>query len=177
MSDLMIEYHDTEWGAFTIDDTAHFEHLSLEGFQAGLSWEAVLKKRGNFRNLFADFDPEVVVKYDEKRVQEILQDKGGIRHEQKIRAVINNAAKILEIREKHGSFGRFLFESFGGEIKVNRFKKMEDLPPKTEESAKLSGELKKLGFKFVGPTTIYAHLQAVGFVNDHVVNCFRFKEV
>ena len=176
-SDLMVEYHDTEWGVFTTDDIAHFEHLSLEGFQAGLSWETVLKKRENFKNLFANFDPVVVAKYDEKKVQEILQDKGGIRHEQKIRAVINNAGRILDIREQHGPFGRFLFESFGGEIKINHFKEMRDLPPKTVESEELSGELKKLGFKFVGPTIIYAYLQAMGFVNDHVVDCFRWKEV
>lgn len=176
-SDLMIQYHDTEWGVFTLDDVDHFEHLSLEVFQAGLSWETVLKKRETFRRLFTGFDPEVVAKFDEARVQEILKDKGGIRNEQKIRAVINNAGRVLEIREKHGSFGRFLFETFGGEVKVNRFKKMEELPAKTAVSEFLSIKLKKLGFKFVGPTIVYAHLQAVGFVNDHTIDCFRWKEV
>jgi len=176
-SDLMIEYHDNEWGVFTLDDVAHFEHLSLEIFQAGLSWETVLKKRETLRRLFADFDLKAVARFDEARVQEILKDKGGIRNERKIRAVINNAGRILEIREKHGPFGRFLFESFGGEVKVNSFKKMEEVPPKTAVSEFLSIKLKKMGFKFVGPTIVYAHLQAVGFVNDHVVECFRWREV
>ncbi|MBN1574879.1 MAG: DNA-3-methyladenine glycosylase I [Deltaproteobacteria bacterium] len=177
-SDLMIRYHDTEWGVFTLDDIAQFEHLSLEVFQAGLSWETILKKRETLRRLFADFDPEIVARFDEARVQEILKDRGGIRNERKIRAVINNAVRILEIREKQGGpFGRFLFESFGGEVKINSFKKMEELPPKTAVSEYLSIKLKKLGFNFVGPTTIYAHLQAVGFVNDHIVDCFRWREV
>lgn len=176
-SDLMIEYHDTEWGVFTLDDIAQFEHLSLEVFQAGLSWETILKKRKTLRRLFAGFDIEAVARFDEGRVQEILKDKGGIRNERKIRAVINNAERILEIGEKQGSFGRFLFESFGGEVKINSFENMGELPAKTAVSEFLSIKLKKLGFKFVGPTTLYAHLQAVGFVNDHVVDCFRWREV
>ncbi|MBN1883453.1 MAG: DNA-3-methyladenine glycosylase I [Deltaproteobacteria bacterium] len=173
MGEYLAPYHDTEWGAFTMDDRAHFEHLSLEGFQSGLSWTTILKKRGHLNRIFADFDPAAVAEFDENSVEKILQDPGGIRNRRKVNSVLNNARRVLEIQEREGSFGGFLFEAFGGKVVVNRFTKDSEIPPHTEKSTRLAKILKKEGFSFVGPTTVYAHLQSMGFVNDHLTSCFR----
>jgi DNA-3-methyladenine glycosylase I len=175
--EYLAPYHDTEWGVFTLDDRAHFEHLSLEGFQSGLSWTTILKKRAHLNTLFAGFDPVKVAEYDDATIERILEDTGGIRNRQKVVSVVNNAQRVLEIIEREESFGGFLFDTFGGRVTVNRFTKDSEIPPHTEASAKLAKLLKKEGFSFVGPTTVYAHLQSMGFVNDHMVHCFRWGEV
>lgn len=175
--EYLIPYHDTEWGVFRLDDRAHFEHLSLEGFQSGLSWTTILKKRAHLNMLFADFNPAAVAEFTDDAIERILQDTGGIRNRLKVNAVVNNARRVLEIIEREGSFGGFLFDAFGGKVLVNRFTKDSEIPPHTEKSARLAKILKKEGFSFVGPTTVYAHLQSMGFVNDHLVGCFRREEV
>ena len=175
--EYLIPYHDTEWGVFTLDDRAHFEHLSLEGFQSGLSWTTILKKRGHLNRLFADFDPAVVAEFTGDDIEGILQDPGGIRNRRKVESVVNNARRVLQIIEREGSFFGFLFDVFGGTVLVNRFTKDAEIPPHTEKSTELAKILKKEGFSFVGPTTVYAHLQSMGFVNDHLVSCFRRSEI
>jgi len=175
--EYLAPYHNTEWGVFTLDDRAHFEHLSLEGFQSGLSWTTILKKRAHLNKIFADFDPIQVAGFDEKTVEEILKDTGGIRNRRKVESVVNNARSVLQIIQREGSFGGFLFDAFGGKVTVNRFTKDSEIPPHTDASARLAKLLKKEGFSFVGPTTVYAHLQSMGFVNDHLVSCFRWEEI
>lgn len=176
-SQLLIDYHDTEWGTFTLDDGVHFEHLCLEGFQAGLNWEMILKKREHLRRLFARFDAAAVAKFDERRIEEILQDPGGIRNRAKVRSVVNNAGRFLEVQEEHGTFSRFLLDLLGGAPIIHNFRSISEIPASTEEAQAISKVLKKRGFTFVGPTIIYAHLQATGFVNDHIVDCFRREEI
>jgi len=176
MTPLAIDYHDAEWGMFTLDDRVHFEHLSLEGFQAGLSWETILKKRGHLRRLFAGFDPEAIATFDEVKIAEILADPGGIRNAAKIKSTVNNAHKFLEVRREFETFSEFFLNLMGGKPIVNNFASLSEIPAETELSKRVSAELKRRGFTFVGPTTIYAHLQAVGFINDHLVECFRRKE-
>ena len=171
--EYLIPYHDTEWGVFTLDDRAHFEHLSLEGMQAGLSWTTILKKRAHLNTLFADFDPAIVSEFTVDTIERILLDPGGIRNRRKVTSVVNNARCVLEIIEREGSFGGFLFDAFGGRITVNRFTHDGKIPPHTEASTRLAKTLKKERFSFVGPTTVYAHLQSMGFVNDHLTSCFR----
>jgi DNA-3-methyladenine glycosylase I len=176
VSELAIRYHDLEWGAFSMDDAAHFEHLCLEGFQAGLSWETILKKRENLRRLFSDFDPEIIATYDEKRIAQILTDAGGIRNAAKIRSVVNNAGRFLNLRREFGTFSGFLLDLIGGKPIINAFTSLAEIPARTDVSTAVSEELKRRGFTFVGPTIVYAHLQAMGFVNDHLVGCFRREE-
>ncbi len=171
-SALLIRYHDTEWGRFTLDDRAHFEHLSLEGFQAGLSWETVLKKRENLRRLFDGFDPEAVAAFDEKTIAAILEDAGGIRNRAKVRSVVNNASRFVELHREGRTFSGMLLELLGGKPIDHRYRELSEIPAFTEEAATVSKALKKLGYTFVGPTIMYAHMQAVGFVNDHLVDCF-----
>lgn len=175
--EYLIPYHDTEWGVFSLDDRAHFEHLSLEGFQSGLSWATILKKRAHLNTLFADFNPANVAEFTDGAIEKILQDTGGIRNRRKVNAVVNNARRVLQIIEREGSFGGFLFDAFGGEVLVNRFTKDSEIPAHIEKSAQLAKILKKEGFSFVGPTTVYAHLQSMGFVNDHLTSCFRRREL
>ena len=175
--DYLAPYHDTEWGVFTLDDRAHFEHLSLEGFQSGLSWTTILKKRAHLNRLFSDFDPAAAAQFDEDTIEKILQDPGGIRNRRKVVSVVNNARRVLEIIEREGTFGAFLFDAFGGKVVVNRFTKDSDIPPHSEKSARLAKTLKGEGFSFVGPTTVYAHLQSMGFVNDHLTSCFRRQTI
>ena len=176
-SPLMIEYHDAEWGRLTLDDRAHFEHLCLEGFQAGLSWETVLKKRENLRRLFAGFDWDRVAAFDEKTIAAILQDAGGIRNRAKVRSVVNNAGRFVELHLGKRTFSGLLLDLIGGKPIVHRYRSLSEIPAFTDEAAEASKALKKLGYTFIGPTIIYAHLQATGLVNDHLVDCFVRKEI
>jgi len=170
-------YHDREWGVPVHDDRKLFEFLILEGAQAGLSWITVLKKRENYRKAYDNFDPQKVARYGTKKVTELLNNAGIIRNRLKIAASISNAQKFLETRGTFGSFSKYMWEFVGHKPVKNNFRSVRDLPVKTELSDALSADLKKRGFKFVGSTIMYAHMQAVGMVNDHVVGCFRRNEV
>lgn len=174
---LYIVYHDTEWGVPVFDDRKLFEFLILEGAQAGLSWLTVLKKRENYRKALEGFDPKKVAAYGEDKVQGLLRDPGIIRNQLKIRSAVTNAAAFLKIQEEFGSFAEYSWNFTGGKQIVNRFRSMREVPAKTPESDALSRDLRKRGFKFVGSTIVYAHMQAVGMVNDHIVDCFRHGEV
>jgi DNA-3-methyladenine glycosylase I len=172
--DLYRKYHDEEWGVPVRDDQLHFEFLVLEAMQAGLSWHTVLRKRENFRIAFDNFDYEKVAKYDDKKFDELISDAGIIRNKAKINATINNAQRFIEIRNEFGSFDKFIWSFVGGKPQKNKWKSLSEIPAKTELSDKVSKELLKRGFKFVGSTIIYAHLQATGIVNDHLVDCWRY---
>jgi DNA-3-methyladenine glycosylase I len=172
-----IRYHDEEWGVPVHDDRKHFEFLILEGAQAGLSWSTILNRRAGYRKAFADFNPEVVAQYDDKKYEELLQDASIIRNRLKIRSAINNAKRFLEVQKEFGSFDSYIWCFTDGKPVINRWEKMRDIPAKTPLSDQISKDLKKRGFNFVGSTIIYAHLQATGIVNDHEVSCFRFKEL
>ncbi|MDD9953405.1 MAG: DNA-3-methyladenine glycosylase I [Candidatus Woesearchaeota archaeon] len=174
---LYVQYHDEEWGVPVHDDQKLFEFLILEGAQAGLSWSTILKKRENYRKAYDNFDPKKVARYDEKKVQELLENEGIVRNKLKVRASILNAKLFLAIQKEFGSFETYIWGFVDGKVIKNRFKRMSDLPAKTEVSDALSADLKKRGFKFVGSTIMYAHMQATGMVNDHVMSCFRWKEV
>jgi DNA-3-methyladenine glycosylase I len=174
---LMIKYHDKEWGVPQFDDTKLFEFLVLESNQAGLSWSTVLNKRENFRKAFSGFDPKKVARFTKAKIEKLMQDAGIIRNRMKIEAAINNAKMFLKIQKEFGSFAAYSWKFVGNKPIVNRFKKMSDIPATTPESDAFSKDLKKRGFKFLGSTTVYAHMQACGMVNDHVVGCFRYKEV
>jgi DNA-3-methyladenine glycosylase I len=174
---LMLEYHDSEWGVPVHDDRKHFEFLVLEAAQAGLSWSIVLNKREAYRRAFSEFDPNKVARYTEKRVQKLLLDPGIIRNRQKIEAAIRNARAFLAIQEELGSFDAYSWRFVGGQPKVNRWKVTKQIPATSPESDAFSKDLKHRGFSFVGSTVIYAHMQAVGMVNDHLVDCFRYREV
>lgn len=169
-------YHDTEWGVPVHDDRKHFEFLILEGAQAGLSWITILKRREGYRKAFADFDPKVVAGFDEKKVTELLQFEGIIRNKLKIRSCINNAKLFLEIQKEFGSFDKYIWSFVDGKPIQNKRKSIKEVPAETEESRALSKDLKKRGFTFVGPTVIYAHMQATGLVNDHTRDCFCYKK-
>jgi DNA-3-methyladenine glycosylase I len=172
-----ITYHDTEWGVPEHDDRNLFEFLVLEGAQAGLSWDTILKRRENYRKAFDDFDFNKVAAYDEKKIAELLQDSGIIRNKLKVRSAVNNAKAYIKIREEFGSFDAYLKTFLPDEKPIlNSWKTMDDIPAKTEISEKISKDMKKRGFNFVGPTIVYAFMQAVGMVNDHVVDCFRHEE-
>ena len=174
---LYIAYHDNEWGVPLHDEQQLFEFLILETFQAGLSWITVLRKRENFRKAFDNFDYKKVALYGEDKIQELLLDAGIIRNKLKVRAAISNAAAFMEIQKEFGSFDKYIWDFVDGKpIQTNR-KLMSEITATTEISDKLSKDLKKRGFKFVGPTVIYAHMQAAGMVNDHVESCFRFDEL
>lgn len=173
----MREYHDKEWGVPVHSDRKHFEFLVLEGAQAGLSWSTILKRREGYRKAFANFDPKKVAKFTKRDVNRLLKDPGIIRNKLKVTSAINNAQRFLEIQQEFGSFDKYIWQFVGGQPIKNKWTKMSQLPAVTEESKALSRDLKKRGFTFVGPTIIYAHMQAVGMVNDHVVGCFRYKEV
>ncbi len=171
----MTAYHDEEWGVPLADDRKLFEFLILETMQAGLSWLIVLRKREHYRRVFDRFDPERIARYDARRVHRLLADPGIIRNRAKIEAAIANARAFLEVREERGSFARFMWEFVGGQPVVNRFRHLRQLPVTTPVSDAMSRELKVRGFKFVGSTVCYAHMQATGMVNDHVVACFRHR--
>lgn len=174
---LMLAYHDEEWGLPVHDDRQHFEFLVLEAAQAGLSWLTVLKKREGYRAAFSQFDPVDVAKYDARRFATLLANPGIIRNRLKIEAAIHNARMFLEVQRERGSFDDYCWDFVGGRPKINRWRTMKDVPTTSPESDAFSKDLKKRGFKFVGSTVIYAHMQAVGMVNDHLVGCFRHREV
>ncbi|MCI0455194.1 MAG: DNA-3-methyladenine glycosylase I [Candidatus Dadabacteria bacterium] len=176
-SPLMIEYHDKEWGEPVHDDRKLFELLVLEGAQAGLNWETVLKKRENYRKAFHNFDPAKIACYTEKDIKRLLGDPGIIRNRLKIEAAVTNANKFLKIQDEFGSFDKYIWQFVGGKTIYNKLKSLSELQATTKESDGMSKDLKKRGFKFVGSTICYAFMQAVGMVNDHVVNCFRYKEL
>jgi DNA-3-methyladenine glycosylase I len=170
-------YHDEEWGVPVHDDQKLFEFLTLESAQAGLSWITILRKRESFREAFAGFDPVRVARFTKKRVEQLLKNPGIIRNRMKIEAAINNARRFLEVQDAFGSFDAYSWRFVGGRPKVNKWRKLSDLPANTPESDAFSKDLKKRGFKFVGSTIMYAHMQASGMVNDHVVDCFRYREL
>jgi len=174
---LYIEYHDNEWGVPVHDDRKIFEMLVLEGAQAGLSWLTVLRKRENYRKAFDNFDPRKVAQYDSKKLQELLANEGIIRNNLKIHSAIQNARAFLEVQKEFGSFDAYIWQFVGGRPIRNSWKSLSELPAQTAESEAMSKDLKRRGFGFVGPTICYAHMQATGMVNDHVVTCFRYKEV
>ena len=170
-----IRYHDEEWGVPVFDDRVQFEFLILEGAQAGLSWSTILNKRDGYRKAFADFDPQKVARFTDKRVEKLLQDPGIVRNRLKVQSAVTNAKAFLAVQKEFGSFSDFIWDFVGGEPIQNQFKRDRDIPATSPESDALSKELKKRGFKFVGSTIVYAHMQATGLVNDHVVGCFRYK--
>ena len=174
---LMLEYHDTEWGTPVHDDRKWFEFIILDAFQAGLSWKTILNKRENFRRAFDGFDPRKVAEFDEAKVQQLLQDAGIVRNQLKIRAAVINAKAFLAIQEEFGSFDRYIWGFTGGKVVQSHLEKMSDMPVRTELSDRISKDLIKRGFKFVGSTIVYAFLQAAGVVNDHLTRCFRYKEL
>lgn len=174
---LYMEYHDTEWGLPVYDDERLFEFLILETFQAGLSWITVLRKRENFRVAFDNFDYKKVANYSEDKFEELIQNAGIIRNKLKIRATISNASAFMKIQQEFGSFSKYIWDFVDGKPIKNNCKSMADIPATTELSNIISKDLKKRGFKFVGSTVIYAHMQATGMVNDHVKDCFRYNEV
>lgn len=173
----MLDYHDREWGMPVHDDRKHFEFLALEGAQAGLSWSTVLKKREGYRRAFSGFDPEKVARFTAKRIQKLTSDPGIIRNRMKIEAVVRNARAFLAIQEGFGSFDAYSWRFVDGGPKVNRWKTMREIPATSPESDAFSKDLKQCGFSFVGSTIIYAHMQAVGMVNDHLLGCFRYREI
>ena len=170
---LSIAYHDKEWGIPVHDDRVLFEFLTLEGAQAGLSWETILKKRDAYRKAFADFDPSRVARFTDSRVQRLLQDPGIVRNELKIRSTVTNAEAFLAVQKEFGSFDAYVWTFVGGSPRVNRRRTLKDIPTRTPESDALSKDLLRRGFKFVGTTICYAFMQAVGLVDDHTVDCFR----
>jgi DNA-3-methyladenine glycosylase I len=172
-----VDYHDKEWGVPIHNDHRLFEFLTLEAAQAGLSWYIVLRKRKNYRIAFDLFNPEKVARYDEKKVQELLANPGIIRNRAKILAAINNARRFLKIQEEFGSFNVFMWRFVDGKPIVNELRKLEDYPATSRESEAMSKDLRQRGFKFVGPTVCYAHMQATGMVNDHTIACFRRHEI
>ena len=174
---LMIQYHDEEWGVPVHDDRKLFEFLVLDGFQAGVSWSVVLNKRKNFRKAFHNFNARRISKYTAQDVERLLADAGIIRNKFKIAAAVQNAKAFLKVQEEFGSFDKYIWGFVGGKPLVNAWKSLSEIPPRTELSDRLSADLKKRGFKFVGSTIVYAHLQATGLVNDHITSCFRYREV
>lgn len=174
---IYVAYHDTEWGVPVHDDQKIFEFLILEGMQAGLSWLTILKKRENFRAAFDNFNPEKVARYNARKIERLLQNPGIIRNRLKVNAAVTNAKAFLKVQEAFGSFDAYIWQFVGGQPKVNAWQSMKAIPAKTAESDALSTDLLKRGFKFVGSTICYAHMQAAGMVNDHLVSCFRYQEL
>jgi len=174
---LYLAYHDDEWGKPVHDDRVHFEFLVLEGAQAGLSWSTILHRREGYRKAFAAFDPEKVARFTKAAVGKLLKDTGIIRNRLKIESAIGNAKLFLEVQREFGSFDAYVWRFVDGRPKVNRWRSIRQIPPTSNESDALSKDLKSRGFKFVGSTIVYAHMQATGLVNDHVVSCFRCREL
>lgn len=175
--DQYVQYHDEEWGVPVRDDQTQFEFLILESAQAGLSWSTILKKREGYRDAFAGFDVEKVARFTDDDVSKLLQNPGIIRNEAKIRATINNAQKFIAIQEQVGSFTEYIWSFVDGSPIQNEWETLDNIPATTKISDKLSSDLKDRGFKFIGSTTIYAHMQATGLVNDHLVSCFRYADI
>ncbi len=176
-TDLSIAYHDREWGVPLHDDRALFEFLILEGAQAGLSWETILRKRDSYRAAFDGFDAQVIAKYDQRKIEQLLANPGIIRNRLKVNAAIQNAKAFLAIQNEFGSFDAYVWRFVGGKPKVNSWRSLREIPAKTAESDALSKDLSQRSFKFVGSTICYAFMQAVGMVNDHTVDCFRYYVV
>ena len=174
---LMVAYHDEEWGVPSRDDRHLYEMLTLEGAQAGLSWMTILRKRASYSKAFAGFDPARVARFDRRRVERLMTDPGIVRNRLKVESAVENAARVLEVREEHGSFSAYLWGWVDGRSLVGSYRALADLPAETPLSRKLSRDLKRRGFRFVGPTVCYAFMQAVGLVNDHVTGCFRHAEL
>ena len=174
---LYLSYHDTEWGVPEYDSRALYEKLVLDGFQAGLSWITILKKRDAYRRAFARFDPKKVARFDDKKLAALLDDSGIVRNRLKIASAVRNARAFLEVQKEHGSFAEYQWGFVGGKPVQNRWQSMKQIPPRSAISDAFSKDLKRRGFNFVGSTIIYAHMQAVGMVNDHVLGCFRHRAV
>jgi len=174
-NELSIRYHDEEWGVPVHDDRTLFEFLILEGAQAGLSWNTILNKRENYRKAFDGFDPARVARYDRRKVERLLRDPGIVRNKLKVASAVGNAKAFLRVQKEFGSFDRYVWQFVGGKPRVNSPESMKQVPARTPESDAMSKDLKKRGFRFVGSTICYAFMQAVGMVNDHVVDCFRYK--
>ena len=174
---LYVAYHDTEWGVPVHDDRKWFEFLTLEGAQAGLSWITILRKREAYRAAFDGFDPGKVAAYDEAKLAELLANPGIVRNRLKLQAAISNARAFLAVQREFGAFDAYMWPFVGGKPKVNGWRQMSELPARTPESDAMSADLKRRGFKFVGPTICYAHMQAAGLINDHTVDCFRYDEL
>ena len=174
---LYQRYHDTEWGVALHDDQRLFEFLILEGAQAGLSWITILRKRDNYRTAFDDFDAARIAAYDANKIESLLQDAGIVRNRLKVQSAVSNAQRFLDIQGEFGSFDKFIWQFVDGETIQNNRRRMADIPSSTPESDAMSKELKRRGFKFVGTTICYAHMQATGMVNDHTTDCFRHKEL
>ncbi len=174
---LYIAYHDREWSVPLHDDRRLFEFLVLEGAQAGLSWATVLKKRENYRRAFDGFDPQKVARYDEEKISRLLQDPGIIRNRLKIRSAVRNAGAFLKVQEEFGSFDRYIWQFTDGKPIIHRYRTVAEIPASTAESDRMSRDLKKRGFNFAGSTICYAFMQAVGMVNDHTMDCFRYGEI
>jgi DNA-3-methyladenine glycosylase I len=174
---LYLAYHDEEWGTPSHDDRHLFELLTLEGAQAGLSWATILRKREGYQAVFEQFDPRRVARFDRRKIERLLKDVRIVRNRLKVESTVNNARRVLEAQEEFGSFDSFVWQFVGDEPIVGKRRKLSDLPAETAESKKMSKELKRRGFRFVGPTVCYAFMQAIGLVNDHVTSCFRFAEL
>lgn len=174
---LYVEYHDKEWGVPVHDDGKLFEFLILEGMQAGLSWITILRKRENFRRAFAGFDPEKIARFGKRDIARLMGDAGIIRNKLKVNAAVANAQAMLRVRDEFGSLDRYLWQFVGGRPLINRRRGMKDIPASTPQSDAMSKDLKGRGFKFVGTTICYAHMQATGMVNDHVTSCFRHRQL
>jgi DNA-3-methyladenine glycosylase I len=174
-SELYLRYHDEEWGVPVHDDCTLFEFLILEGAQAGLSWSTILNKRENYRRAFNQFDPRKVARYDRRKIEQLLGDPGIVRNKLKIASTVGNAKAFLRVQQEFGTFDRYIWQFVGGKPLVNARKSMKEVPARTDESDKMSKDLKKRGFNFVGSTICYAFMQATGMVNDHIVECFRYR--
>jgi len=176
-SEIYIKYHDSEWGVPVYDDKKHFEFLVLESAQAGLSWITILNKRENYRKAYDGFDPNKVARYTEAKKKKLLADAGIVRNRLKIEASINNAQRFLEVQKEFGSFSNYIWSFTKGKQVTGQWKKLCEIPASTDLSDKVSKDLKKRGFRFLGGTIMYSHLQATGIVNDHLTDCFRYKEI
>ncbi len=174
---LMQEYHDTEWGNPVHNDRKHYEFLLLDGFQAGLSWQTILRKRKNFKKAFDNFDYKKIAKYGKAKKNELMKDEGIIRNKLKIESAVTNAIAFMDVQKEFGSFDKYIWQFTGSKTIHNKRKSMKDIPATSPESDAMSKDLKKRGFRFVGSTICYAYMQAAGMVNDHMVDCFRYKEV
>lgn len=176
-SELMIPYHDQEWGVPQHDDNVLFEFLVLEGAQAGLSWSTILAKRAAYRKAFSNFDPKKVARYSPEKIAQLLGNPGIVRNRLKISSAVRNAQAFLQAQKEFGSFDQYIWQFVGGKPKVNRWRSMSQVPPQTAESVQMSKDLLNRGFTFVGPTVCYAFMQGIGMVNDHLVGCFRYAEI
>jgi len=174
---LYVAYHDNEWGVPIHDDRKLFEMLVLEGMQAGLSWGTILRKRENFRRAFDGFDPKKVALYDDRKVKNLLSNPGIIRNALKVRSAVNNAKAFLAVQREFGSFDSYIWGLVGNKPRINRWRTLKELPSVTGDSRMISKDLVRRGFRFVGPTIVYSHMQATGMVNDHIVRCFRYREL